>query len=51
MTEKRIEPPSISDTEVDAFLDSLDFMTIQRAWDRKSAQLHVVLMPLADDDE
>jgi hypothetical protein len=37
--------------EVDAFLDSLDLMTIQRAWDRQVARLKFVTLPPLDDDQ
>lgn len=35
---------------IDQFLDALDFATIQRAWDRKSATLRPVKLPAPDDE-
>jgi hypothetical protein len=52
MTNERLEPLPESAAAVDAFLDTLDLATIQRAWDRQVARLRfVVLPPLDDDDE
>jgi len=46
-----IVPLFDSPAALDAFLDTLDFMTIQRAWERKTATLRVVEMPPPDEDD